>query len=162
MTVCACLGAAIGLSSAEAQIAASVNGVIAAQDVTGTFTLQRFVSDGDRLVAVGMLGDVAAGSSSAALRKEPLRLTVTELSRTCETLRIDLGPIDVNLQGAPLHLNEFAILVSDPQRGPLARSLCSIAEAPNEAASLAGRLNELVDLVACLMRGAGECAEQPS
>jgi len=47
MAVCACLGAAIGLSSAEAQIAASVNGVIAAQDVTGTFTLQRFVSDGD-------------------------------------------------------------------------------------------------------------------
>jgi len=162
MAVCACLGTTIGLSCAEAQIAASVNGVMAAQDVTGTFTVQRFISDGDRLMAVGLLGDVAAAPSSPARPKQTLRITVTELARSCETLRIDLGPVDLDLQGAPLHLNEFAILVSDPQRGPLTRSLCSIAGAPNEAASLAGRLNELVELVGCLMRGAGECSERAS
>ena len=141
----------------EAQIAASVNGVIAASgDATGTFVLERFVTDDGRLVAVGVLRDVSAAGSTLLRETTTVRITVNAVSqRTCEMLRVDLGPDDLELHGAEVHLNEFAIVVSDSADGPLRRSLCAVAEAPpSETAKLAALLNDVVNLVGCLMRGA--------
>ena len=76
------------------------------------------------------------------------------MARSCETLRVDLAETDVDVQGQAIHLNDFAVLVSDAARGPLEQSLCSVADAPDDASTLVPLLNRVVDLVGCLMRGA--------
>jgi hypothetical protein len=142
------------------EIAAGVNGVAAGSEFSGTFTLQRFVSDSGRLLALGVLTDIPGVSATSRSTLRPVRIPVTAVSRSCEMLRVDLGPIDLNLEGATLHVNEFAVQVSDTTNGLLAQSLCSVANAPDDAASLIAQLNELLDLVGCLMGGSGGCARQ--
>jgi hypothetical protein len=142
------------------EIAAGFNGVAAGSEFAGTFTLQRFVSDAGRLHAVGVLTDVPGISATSRNGADPVRIPVTAVSRSCEMLRVDLGPVDLTLDGPTVHLNEFAVHVSDTANGPLAQSLCSVANAPDDAAVLIPRLNELLDLVGCLMGGSGGCARQ--
>jgi hypothetical protein len=148
-------------AKAGAEIAAGVNGVAAAAEFSGTFTLQRFVSDAGRFVALGMLTDVPGVNATSRDTLEMIRIPVTAVSRSCEMLRVDLGPIDLNLQGPTVHVNEFSVHVSDPSSGPLGQSLCLVANAPDDVTTLVPLLNHLVNLVGCLMRGDEGCSRQP-
>lgn len=139
---------------ARAEIAVGVNGIVAGAEFSGTFRLQRFVSDGSRLLAQGMLIDVPGGRTSS----QAIRIPVSAMARSCEALRVDLAETDVDVHGEAIHVNDFAVLVSDAARGPLGQSLCSVADAPDDASTLVPLLNQVVDLVGCLMRGAGGCA----
>jgi hypothetical protein len=155
-----CLVVTLTPTQAGGDIAASVDGVAAGAEFTGTFTLQRFVSDAGRLVAQGMLTDIAGVHTASRAAAEPVRIPATVVSRSCEMLRVDLGPIDLDLQGRPVHVNDFSVHVSDTAHGPLGHSLCSVASAPEDVDALLPLLNQLVELIGCLMRGAQGCSGQ--
>lgn len=154
-----CVVITLSAAPVGAEIAVGVNGVAAGGDFAGTFRLQRFVGDTGRLLALGVLTDVS-GVDPSRNRPETVRIPVTSVSRSCEMLRVDLGPVDLALKGVAIHLNEFAVHVADAERGPLAQSLCSVANAPDDVVTLVPLLNELVDLIGCLMRGAGGCGRR--
>jgi hypothetical protein len=156
------LWALVALKPAKviAEIAAGVNGIAAGAEFSGTFTLQRFVSDEGRLLALGMLTDIPGNDVMSTPIPEMIRVPVTTVSRSCQTLRIDLAPIDLDVQGRTVHINDFAVQVSDAGSGPLGQSLCSVANAPDDARTLVPLLNELLEFVGCLMRGAGGCGRQ--
>ena len=147
-------------AQADADIAASVDGMAAGAEFSGTFTLQRFVNDAGRLVAQGMLTDIGGVHVTSGTMPETVRIPASVVSRSCEMLRVDLGPIDLDLQGRPIHVNDFSVHVSDAARGPLGQSLCSVASAPDDVDALIPLLNELVELIGCLMRGARGCSGQ--
>jgi hypothetical protein len=136
------------------------NGIAANAEFSGTFTLQRFVRKTGRLLALGMLTDIPGVQATSRNPLETVRIPVTAMSRSCEPLRVDLGPIDLDVQGRTVHINDFTVQVSDAGSGPLGQSLCSVANAPDDMSTLAPLLNELLELIGCLMRGAGGCARQ--
>ena len=143
-----------------AEIAAGVNGVAAGAEFSGTFTLQRFVDEAGRLLAVGVLTNVPGLEATSAKAIETIRIPVSSISRSCQALRVDLASIDVDVQGRAVHVNEFAVQMSDAGNGPLRQSLCDVANAPDDTTTLVPMLNDLVHLVGCLMRGAQRCARQ--
>jgi len=89
-----------------------------------------------------------------------LDVAVVGMSRSCEMMRLDFGPLDVNVHGTDVHVNDFAIHVSDPAAGPLRQMLCAISDAPDDIMVLRPLLNELLDLVGCLMRGSRNCSRE--
>ena len=142
---------------APAEIAAGVNGVAQAAEFSATFTLQRFSVEMGRLVAEGTLSDippVAGRATTLGL----VGVAVAGMSRSCEMVHVDFAPLDVNVQGTVMHLNDFAIHVSDPGTGPLRQTLCAISDAPDDVMVLRPLLNELLELVGCLMRGSATCS----
>jgi hypothetical protein len=139
-----------------AEIAAGVNGVAQAAEFNATFTLQRFNVEMGRLVAEGTLTDIPPVAGSATTLGL-VGVTVAGMSRSCEMVHVDFGPLDVNVHGTVVHLNDFAIHVSDPGTGPLRQTLCAIGNAPDDVTVLRPLLNELLDLVGCLMRGSELC-----
>ena len=142
-----------------AEIAAGVNGVAQAAEFSATFTLQRFSVEMGRLVAEGTLTDIPPVQGQATT-PETLAVAVTGMSRSCEMVHLDFGPLDVKINGTVVHLNDFAIHVSDPGTGPMRQVLCEIGNAPDDVVVLRPLLNELLDLVGCLMRGSGACSRQ--
>ena len=142
-----------------AEIAAGVNGMAQAAEFSATFTLQRFSVEMGRLVAEGTLTDippVAGQTTTLGL----VGVAVAGMSRSCEMVHVDFGPLDVNIDGTVMHLNDFAIHVSDPGTGPLRQTLCALGNAPDDVMVLRPLLNELLDLVGCLMRGSATCSRQ--
>jgi hypothetical protein len=104
---------------------------------SGTFTIHRFATKGDGLVAVGRLtgrlkhrrvsrvvslpADVTNGGASAAQ-------AITPTPNACQILKLDLGPIDLNLLGLRVRTNDIHLLV-EGVRGPgnlLGNLLCGI------------------------------------
>lgn len=142
-----------------AEIAAGVNGMAQAAEFSATFTLQRFSVEMGRLVAEGTLTDippVAGQTTTLGL----VGVAVAGMSRSCDMVHVDFGPLDVNIDGTVMHLNDFAIHVSDPGTGPLRQTLCALGNAPDDVMVLRPLLNELLDLVGCLMRGSATCSRQ--
>ena len=149
----------LGPVDTPAEIAAGVNGVAQTAEFSATFTLQRFNVEEGRLVAEGTLTDippVAGQTTTLGL----VGVAIAGMSRSCEMVHVDFAPLDVNVQGTVMHLNDFAIHVSDPGTGPLRQTLCALSNAPNDVMVLRPLLNELIDLVGCLMRGSETCSRQ--
>lgn len=149
----AALATSILPGAAEAQLTAGVSGAVRGDDFTGAFVLLRFVVENGQLFAAGALTDVPNVGST-----DTVRIPVTTVTGTCEMLRLDLGPIDLTLDGAPVHVNEFGVHFSAAGGGPLRESLCSIANALGDVNSLVRLMSQLLDVVGCLMRGATHCS----
>ena len=143
----------------SAEIAAGVNGVAQAGEFSATFTLHRFSVETGRLVAEGTLTDIPPVHAGATTLRT-LDVAVVGMSRSCEMMRLDFGPLDLNVHGTDVHVNDFAIHVSDPGAGPLRQMLCAISDAPDDIMVLRPLLNELLDLVGCLMRGSRNCSRE--
>jgi hypothetical protein len=119
----------------------------AVQTLKGTFTILRFARAGEQIVAVGTvvgtLTDAAgasqtfvtrvamplvrpdAGGASAAAAAAPGDATILA---TCEILNLVLGPLDLNLLGLVVHLDQVVLVIS-AESGPgalLGNLLCAI------------------------------------
>jgi hypothetical protein len=132
-------------------------------DITGTLTITRFANEGGKLVAIGTLAatatDATAGSRSVITE---VTLPVTSITSgdnaapsavitqavACGILHLELGPLDLNLLGLVVHLNQVVLDVSaQPGAGNLLGNLlCSIANLLNSG-PLAQILNQLVGLL---------------
>ena len=97
---------------------------------TGTFTPTRFVTQNGQLAAVGTLTGTLTDSTGTVLGTVTQQATVpVQVSGTCQVLHLDLGPLDLNLLGLQVHLNEVVLDIT-AQQGPgnlLGNLLCAVA-----------------------------------
>jgi hypothetical protein len=146
-----------------------ITGTTAAGDVfSGTFTLQRFATDGGKVVAVGTVaGSVtnAAGQVVATgLRTVSLPTTIsqapaaataatpTAAATSCGILHLDLGPLSLDLLGLQVNLSRVVLDISAvPGAGNLLGNLlCSVVNLLNDPAGLAQLLNQILGILTSL------------
>jgi hypothetical protein len=115
--------------------------------VSGTFDVTRFANQGGTLVAIGTftgtVGDIS-GSQQIAL---PVNLGAS--SGSCEILDLVLGPLDLNLLGLEVHLDQVHLNIT-AQQGPgnlLGNLLCAIAGLLDANTGLNAIVNQLVSLL---------------
>jgi hypothetical protein len=79
-------------------------------------------------------------------------LIVTPGTATCEILDLQLGPLDLNLLGLMVHLDQVNLNIT-AQQGPgnlLGNLLCAVANLLNAGGpltSLAGLLNQILNIL---------------
>ena len=103
----------------------------------GTFTLQRFTVVNGQLSAVGTLTGTLTNTVTGATQTVNQTVTLpVSPSGTCQILHLTLGPLDLNLLGLMVHLNQVVLDVT-AQSGPgnlLGNLLCGIANLLNSNA----------------------------
>ncbi len=96
----------------------------------GTFTPSRVVNQGGSLAAVGTLSGTLTSSTGAALGTVTQTVTAPlQVTGSCAILHLDLGPLDLNLLGLNVHLNEVVLDIT-AQQAPgnlLGNLLCAVA-----------------------------------
>jgi hypothetical protein len=121
----------------------------------GTFTLERFVSQGGVISAVGTLSGTAtdsAGTVIGTITDLPLTLPLTQATGSCPILHLELGPLDLDLLGLVIHLDKVVLdITAEPGPGNLLGNLlCAIAHLLDSNASgnaLANLLNRILSLL---------------
>jgi hypothetical protein len=100
---------------------------------TGTLDITGFRVVGGQLVAVGELSGTltnAAGQTVGTISDLVVQLPVTlQQGATCEILHLELGPLDLDLLGLVVHLDQVVLDITAEQ-GPgnlLGNLLCAIA-----------------------------------
>ncbi|WP_151754791.1 hypothetical protein [Dictyobacter vulcani] len=137
-------------TSAHAQATAPTSGTLT-QPVTGTtanggtfsgaYTVTKFVSQNGQLNAVGTLNGTltnATGQVVGNVTNVPFQTPVTSAAGSCPVLHLNLGPLDLNLLGLTVHLNQVVLNI-DAQSGPgnlLGNLLCAVANLLNGGAPL--------------------------
>jgi hypothetical protein len=104
---------------------------------TGTYRIKRFVAEGDDVFAVGTLKGTLKGRH---VRRTGVRIPVSGVTKdvgtaqaaaVCDVLHLTLGPLDLNLLGLRVQLNEVnlditAISGNTPGAGLLGDLLCGL------------------------------------
>src|SRR3954452_20288202 len=130
----------------------------------GTFNVQRFVAENNKLVAVGTLIGTAAGKqvTITGVRAPVTATTMTEtaaltgasqgfqpVQAACPILNLAIGPIHLNLLGLVVDTNAIQVnIVAQPGPGNLLGNLlCAVAGLLDPGPPLGGLLNQLVALL---------------
>lgn len=147
--------------------------------VRGTFTPSSFSVVDGVLTATGTLEGTIRGHGKALRFDEPLTTPVTGINGTalpasgstsamrtalasatsgaCNVLNLDLGPLDLDLLGLKVHLNEVVLDIT-AQPGPgnlLGNLLCSVAGLLDGGSPLSGLLGQISTLLNQLLGGLG-------
>jgi hypothetical protein len=106
------------------------------------------------LEAVGQLTGTLTGggqtqpSPGAAGQQvnQPVALPISALQATCNVLDLTLGPLDLNLLGLEVHLDEVHLVINaNPAGGLLGQLLCSLAGGLNGSLdTIIGLLNQIL------------------
>ena len=122
-------------------------------DVTGTFTFQRFVQQSGDLAAVGTFtGTVTDAAGIVSTGTQQITLPVTLVDASCRILHLELGPLDLDLLGLQVHLDQVVLDIT-AQSGPgnlLGNLLCAVAGLLDSNAPLdllVNLLNQLLGLL---------------
>ncbi len=129
--------------------------------VTGTFTIDHFASQNGQLVAVGTLAATVAEATGPRTGIVQLAVPVTDISSgaaesgaviqqvACGILHLELGPLDLDLLGLVVHLDQVVLDISaEPGAGNLlGNQLCAIAGLLDGGSPLTQILNQLVTLL---------------
>ncbi len=100
--------------------------------LSGTLNVTSFTAQGGVMYAVGTLTGTltdAAGNVIGTLTNQALQLPLSSASGTCQILNLTLGPLDLNLLGLQVHLNQVVLNIT-AQSGPgnlLGNLLCAVA-----------------------------------
>jgi len=122
--------------------------------LTGTLNITRFATQNGQLVAIGTLTATitdALGNVVGTVT-QALTLPVTA-SGTCQILHLTLGPLDLNLLGLMVHLNQV-VLTIDAQSGPgnlLGNLLCAVANLLNGTGL--GGLTQVLNQILAILSG---------
>jgi len=115
----------------------------------GTFNIQRFAEQNNQIVAVGTLTGTLTNSVGAVLGSIVNTITMildsAATQASCQILHLVLGPLDLNLLGLMVHLNQVVLDIT-AQPGPgnlLGNLLCAVANLLNGG----GALSQLVSLL---------------
>jgi hypothetical protein len=140
--------ATVGLHAANAKpqtsatLTEAVTGTVAGVPSTGTLTIFEFTNQGGDLLAMGTL-------TLGEIVDEAVSLLVGAATGTCEILELVLGPLDLDLLGLVVHLDQV-VLTIDAEAGPgnlLGNLLCAIAgllDGGGPLGAIAGLLNNLL------------------
>ena len=110
----------------------------------GTITPKAFTSQGRQLRLNGLLSGTVTGSSNT-VNNAAVSVPVALPDATCPILHLTLGPLDLNLLGLTVHLNQVVLDITAIS-GPgnlLGNLLCAIAGLLNGTGSLTA-LNQLI------------------
>jgi hypothetical protein len=118
----------------------------------GTFDLNRFVATPTGVNAVGTVSGIltdAAGTATTVVRNVSIPVVIDAAAATCDILHLELGPLDLDLLGLVVHLNQI-VLDIDAQAGPgnlLGNLLCAVVGLLDDPSGLAGLLNKILDIL---------------
>lgn len=116
------------------------------ENFSGTFNLTEFIVQDGQLFAVGTISGVAE------LAGQILQLPVNNIDGTCDILHLEIGPIDLDLLGLVVHIDQIVIDI-DAESGPgnlLGNLLCGIAgllDGGGTLDAIAQALNQLLGLL---------------
>jgi hypothetical protein len=118
----------------------------------GAFDVERFVGRGGGLVAVGTLTGTLTDSLGNVVGTvdQTLRIPVADATGTCEILDLTLGPLDLDLLGLVVHLDQVHLNIT-AESGPgnlLGNLLCAVAGLLDGGAPLTrliGLLNRILN-----------------
>jgi hypothetical protein len=140
-----------GLPAAQAQSPPALTKkvtVMGTKGFEGTYTIERFVRKGSRVVAVGTLRGTLRGKTvrrtgvrmPAALSVPATGSQAVPTPGACQVLFLTLGPLRLNVLGLLVRLNQVVLRIealpsSVPGGGLLGDLLCGIANLLNPAAN---------------------------
>jgi hypothetical protein len=122
---------------------------------TGLLDITRFAVQNGQLVAIGTLTGTltdALGNVIGTVTNLPITLPVTNITGTCDILHLELGPLDLNLLGLVVHLDQI-VLDIDAQQGPgnlLGNLLCAVAgllDSNGPLSGIARLLNQILRIL---------------
>ena len=122
---------------------------------TGTLDITRFVVQNGQLTAVGSLSGTltdALGNVIGTVSNVLVNLTVAQPTGSCQILHLVLGPLDLNLLGLMVHLNQVVLDIT-AQQGPgnlLGNLLCAVAhllDNTGNTTGLAQLLNQILSVL---------------
>jgi hypothetical protein len=125
---------------------------------TGTYTIDRFVQQGDAVTAEGTLTGAltdATGASVGSVDAVPtaLPLDVGATAAGCEILDLVLGPLDLDLLGLVVHLNTVHLnITAEPGPGNLLGNLLCAVAGLLDGGGLGG-LSGLLNQILAILRG---------
>jgi hypothetical protein len=110
---------------------------------SGTLTITEFANQGGDLLAIGTL---TLGND---IIDQAVSLLVTSATGTCDILNLVLGPLDLNLLGLEIHLNQVVLdIVAVTGAGNLLGNLlCAVAgllDGGGPLGAIAGLLNNIL------------------
>ena len=120
----------------------------------GTYTINRAAKSGGDLAAVGTVTGTLTNSVGATQNVSNQAVTVPlQATGTCDVLHLTLGPLDLNLLGLVVHLDQVVLDITAEQ-GPgnlLGNLLCAVAgllDPPTGGGGgLGGLLNGIISLL---------------
>jgi hypothetical protein len=147
--------------TASAQVTVPISGTVTQAGIVvgnfvGEFDIQRFAVQGGQLVAVGTLTGTLTNTVTGVVTEitRQITLPVGVTQATCEILDLSLGPLDLDLLGLVIHLDEVNLQITAEQ-GPgnlLGNLLCAIAglldNGPNNVLTAVARiLNQILGIL---------------
>jgi hypothetical protein len=98
----------------------------------GTLSLQQFTNQNGVLTAVGTLSGTltdATGAVIGTVTNVPVSLPISQATGTCQILHLELGPLDLNLLGLMIHLDQTHLTIkADSEGGLLGSLLCGLTD----------------------------------
>ena len=147
-----------GVGTAAAQTPAKASQVVAitgaaknGKKFSGTYTIQRFTQSGGKLYAVGTLtGKLKNRKVSRSNVAIPAALTgntgASAAQAACDILHLTLGPLDLNLLGLRVQLNEVHLdITAVPGAGNLLGNLLCALTGILDQGGLLGQLGNLAN-----------------
>lgn len=122
----------------------------AAQAFTGTLDVNSFSHKGNQILANGTLkGTLTKADGTTAAIEQAVSLPVNVASGTCEILNLTLGPLDLNLLGLRVQLNQINLRISAEQGSGnlLGNLLCQVAKLLDNPGGNVGRLVNLLNQI---------------
>lgn len=133
---------------------------------TGTYKVKRFVASGNKVLAVGTLKGkiknrevrrtgVKIPVSGTTIGETGLGATASQAQR-CQVLELTLGPLDLNLLGLIVHLDEVHLEIeADPSGGILGQLLCGLAGGlpPTPTPPGVGQIVAILNAILALLQG---------
>ena len=141
---------------ASSPVSVPITGTYAGGTVAGAFEITRFASQNGQIVALGTLTATLTDTATGLVRSvtQSLALPVTDFvfGATCDILHLTLGPLDLDLLGLRVHLDQVVLDIV-AQSGPgnlLGNLLCAVAGLLDGAGPLAGIVALLNQILAIL------------
>ena len=125
-----------------------------AVNFVGTFSIQKFDVQNNQVVAIGQLTGQVTGAVTGLVQNLLVTIPLIDANQeACEILHLELGPIDLNLLGLVVHVDQIVIDIT-AQPGPgnlLGNLLCAIAGLLDQPGAplniIADLLNSLLELL---------------
>jgi hypothetical protein len=140
-------GSGTPLTATLTGTAADASGTVVAT-VNSVLNITSFSNQNGQLVANGTLTSTITNIATGAVQTVTQAISVPiTASGTCQILHLDLGPLDLNLLGLKVHLNEVVLDIT-AQSGAgnlLGNLLCAVANLLNNPAAPAGGLAGLLN-----------------
>jgi hypothetical protein len=118
------------------------------------YDIQKFIVQNGKVQAVGTLTGAVTGAVTGPVTNLKATIPLSNITATaCDILHLELGPIDLNLLGLVVHVDQIVVDI-DAQPGPgnlLGNLLCAIASLfdfdPTALNIIADLLNALLDIL---------------